>query len=144
MKKALSLLLALVLVIGLAACGGDTDTTTTTAAPADNGGEDTTEAPDDETEAPSGDKETLNIWSFTDEVPGMIQRYMDFNPEVAEQYDLNITIIATTDGAYQPALDQALAGGGSDAPDLYCAEAAFVLKYTQGDASHFAAPYADL
>ena len=57
---------------------------------------------------------------------------------------INTTIIATTDGAYQPALDQALAAGGADAPDIYCAEAAFVLKYTQGSASQYAMPYADL
>ncbi|NLW11809.1 MAG: ABC transporter substrate-binding protein [Clostridiaceae bacterium] len=143
MKKALSLLLALVLVIGLAACGGGTDTTTTTAAPADNG-ETTTAAPEETTTAPSGDKEKINLYAFTDEVPGMIQRYLDFNPEVAEKYELNATIIATTDGAYQPALDQALAGGGADAPDIYCAEAAFILKYSQGDAYQFAMPYEDL
>ena len=57
---------------------------------------------------------------------------------------INPTIIATTDGAYQPALDQALAAGGADAPDIYCAEAAFVLKYTQGEAASYAASYADL
>lgn len=144
MKKALSLLLALVLVIGLAACGGGTDTTTTTAAPADNGETTTTAAPDETTAAPSGDKEKINLYAFTDEVPGMIQRYLDFHPEVAEKYELNATIIATTDGAYQPALDQALAGGGADAPDIYTAEAAFILKYSQGDASQFAMPYEDL
>ncbi len=27
---------------------------------------------------------------------------------------------------------------------MYCAEAAFVMKYTQGDAAHYAAPYEDL
>lgn len=143
MKKALSLLLALVLVIGLAACGGGTDTTTTTAAPADNGETTTTAAPD-ETTTSGGAKEKINLYAFTDEVPGMIQRYLDFHPEVAEKYELNATIIATTDGAYQPALDQALAGGGADAPDIYTAEAAFILKYSQGDASQFAMPYEDL
>ena len=59
-------------------------------------------------------------------------------------YTINATIIATTDGLYQPALDQALAAGGKDAPDMYCAESAFVLKYTQGDMASYAAPYADL
>lgn len=142
MKKALSLLLALVLVIGLAACGGGTDTTTTTA-PADNGETTTTAAPE-ETTTSGGAKEKINLYAFTDEVPGMIQRYLDFHPEVAEKYELNATIIATTDGAYQPALDQALAGGGADAPDIYTAEAAFILKYSQGDAYQFAMPYEDL
>lgn len=89
-------------------------------------------------------KTILNIWAFTDEVPGMIDKYMELHPEFAEKYEVNATIISTTDNLYQPALDQALAGGGKDAPDLYCAEAAFVLKYTQGDASSYAAPYEDL
>lgn len=89
----------------------------------------------------SGTK-VLNVWSFTDEVPKMIERYKELHPEF--DYEIKTTIIATTDGAYQPALDQALAAGGADAPDIYCAEAAFVLKYTQGDASSFAAPYKDM
>lgn len=86
-------------------------------------------------------KETLNVWAFTDEVPKQIEKYLELNPDFAAKYDIKTTIIATTDGAYQPALDQALAAGGVD---LYCAEAAFVLKYTQGDAAGFAAPYKDL
>ncbi|MFA7396461.1 MAG: carbohydrate ABC transporter substrate-binding protein [Sphaerochaetaceae bacterium] len=84
----------------------------------------------------------INVWSFTDEVPNMIERYKELHPEF--DYEVKTTIIATTDGAYQPALDQALIGGGSDAPDIYCAEAAFVLKYTQGDAAQYAATYKDL
>ncbi|MDD2429045.1 MAG: extracellular solute-binding protein [Eubacteriales bacterium] len=89
-------------------------------------------------------KETINLWAFTDEVPKMLERYLELNPEFAAKYEVKTTIIATTDGAYQPALDQALAASGADAPDIYCAEAAFVLKYTQGDASSYAAPYKDL
>lgn len=84
----------------------------------------------------------LNVWAFTDEVPNMINRYKELHPEF--DYEINTTIIATTDGAYQPALDLALAEGGANGPDLFCAEAAFVLKYTQGDAASFAAPYKDL
>lgn len=84
----------------------------------------------------------INLWSFTDEVPKMLEKYKELHPEFP--YEIKTTIIATTDGAYQPALDQALAGGGADAPDLFCAEAAFVLKYTQGDAYKYAAAYEDL
>jgi len=90
----------------------------------------------------SSEKITINLWSFTDEIPNMAQKFLDLNPDLNVEF--NPTIIATTDGAYQPALDQALSAGGSDAPDIYAAEAAFVLKYTQGDASGFAANYADL
>ncbi|GHV64887.1 hypothetical protein AGMMS49587_18180 [Spirochaetia bacterium] len=92
----------------------------------------------------TGAKQVINLWSFTDEVPKMLDKYRELHPEFAQKYDVKTTIIATTDGAYQPALDAALAGGGSGAPDIYTAEASFVLKYTQGDASGFAATYASL
>lgn len=89
-------------------------------------------------------KTVINLWAFTDEVPGMVKKYMETHPDFAKKYTVKETIIATTEGAYQPALDQALAGGGKDAPDIYCAEAAFVLKYTQGEAAKYASPYKDL
>ncbi|MCQ2482648.1 MAG: ABC transporter substrate-binding protein [Clostridia bacterium] len=84
----------------------------------------------------------LNVWSFTDEVPNMILRYKELHPDF--DYEINITNIPTTDQAYQPALDEALAAGGKDAPDIYCAEAAFIMKYSQGGAAGYALPYADL
>ena len=53
------------------------------------------------------DDNVINLYAFTDEVPTMLQKYIDEHPDFG--YTLNTTIIATTDGAYQPALDQALA-----------------------------------
>lgn len=91
--------------------------------------------------AAEGDN-VINLWSFTDEIPGMVDKFLEANPDFG--YTVNTTIIATTDGAYQPALDAALAAGGADAPDMYAAEAAFILKYAQGDAYQYACPYKDL
>ena len=88
------------------------------------------------------EEKVINLWSFTDEVPGMVEKYLNAHPELG--YKLNTTIIATTDGAYQPALDQALEAGGKDAPDIYCAEAAFILKYSKGDMQDYAMPYKNL
>ena len=88
------------------------------------------------------EENTINLWAFTDEVPGMVNKYIETHPDFG--YKVNTTIIATTDGAYQPALDQALQAGGKDAPDIYTAEAAFILKYSKGDMQDFAMPYADL
>ena len=142
MKKLIALLLALVMVLSLAACGGSpapadpAPDAPKADAPADP-------APADPAPADPG-KTVLNIWSFTDEVPKMVDKYLELNPDFAAKYDVKTTIIATTDGLYQPALDQALAAGGADAPDLYTAEAAFILKYAQGDAAKYAAPYEDL
>ena len=118
MKKRLALLMALVMVFSLCCFS----------APA----------------AFADGKTVINVMSFTDEVPKMIARFVELHPEFAEKYEISTTIIATTDGLYQPALDQALASGGADAPDLYCAEAAFILKYAQGDMAEYAAAYEDL
>ena len=149
MKKILSLLLAAVLLIGvLAAC----ETPAQPAPPADSAdpapapAQDSDPAPapaaDPAAPAPAVPNQIINVWSFTDEIPNAIQRYKEMNPGFP--YDFNITIIATTEGAYQPALDQALSGGGGQAPDFFTAESAFVLKYTQGEASPWAMPYEDL
>ena len=132
MKKLLSLLLAVLMVFSLVACSAEKDTTEKAA---DNGST--------STKTEEG-KTVLNVWSFTEEVPSMVQKYLDTHPDFAAKYEIKTTVIATTDGAYQPALDQALASGGADAPDIFTAEAAFVLKYTQGDASQYAASYKDL
>ena len=88
--------------------------------------------------------EKINLWSFTDEVPKMVGQYIKQNPEFADKYTVECTIIATDGGAYQTALDNAIVAGGETAPDIYTAEAAFILKYSQGDMARFAAPYKDL
>ncbi|GHU67993.1 hypothetical protein FACS1894184_08950 [Clostridia bacterium] len=88
------------------------------------------------------DDNVINLYSFTVEVPEMVDKFLELHPDFG--YTFNSTVVATTDGLYQPALDQALVSGGADAPDIYCAESAFVLKYTQGDMASFAASYADL
>ena len=136
MKKLIALALAVIMMLGLVACGNApaSDQPAPTEKPATS---------NDKPAAPA-DAIPINLWSFTDEVPNMVEKYMATHPEVAEKFSVKTTIIATTDGAYQPALDQALAGGGKDAPDIYAAEAAFVLKYTQGEAAKYAASYKDL
>ncbi len=88
------------------------------------------------------DVHVINVWAYTDEVPRIIDRFLETHPDFG--YEINTTIIASVDGAYQPALDWALEVGGADAPDIYCADASFVSKYTQGDASGFAATYGEL
>lgn len=127
------------LVIGCEKTEESTTATTDAATTADTG-DDTTESEE------GGSTETgiINLWSFTDEVPNMVDKYIELNPEFGERYEIVSTVISTTDNAYEPALDAALAGGGADAPDLYCAEAAFVIKYCSGDASSYAATYESL
>ncbi len=84
----------------------------------------------------------INLYSFTEEVPAMAERYMELHPEFAEKYTVRTTVLSTDEG-YTGMLDDALEAGGPKAPDIYCAESAFVMKYTQGDTSGYAAPYED-
>lgn len=140
MKRIIAgILCATMLIVGITACGGSNSDSSVPAA--DETGNEASSDTAEATPTASGDK-VINVWSFTDEVPKMIEKYKEMNPDF--DYEIKSTIIATTDGAYQPALDQALIAGGVDAPDIYCAEAAFVLKYAQGDASQYAMPYQDL
>ena len=160
MKKVIASVLSVAMVAALAAgctsnptestaaTGGDTEATES------EGGE----TSGDETEESSEGEETttkkemtfgtgaevITLMSFTDEVPKMVGQYVSQKPEFGEKYTVKCTIIATDGGAYQTALDAALVAGGDTAPDLYTAEAAFVLKYTQGDMAKFAATYKDL
>ncbi|MCQ2528586.1 MAG: ABC transporter substrate-binding protein [Saccharofermentans sp.] len=132
MKKFVAGLLAFCMMAGLVtACGKKED-----------GAVETVEKKD--TVKTDDGKIVINLWSFTDEVPKMVDKYIELHPEFGEKYEVKVSITPTTDGAYQPALDTALTGGGADSPDMFCAEAAFVLKYTQGDMSMYAAPYSDL
>ena len=152
MKKVLSVLSAVALLASMTACGSSSEGSEAPAesskaessAAESSSTEESSEAESKEDSGDSAGKTTLNIWSFTEEVPGMVQKYIDTHPDFAAKYTIETTVIPTTDQNYQPALDQALAAGGKEAPDLYCAEAAFVLKYTQGDASQYACPYKDL
>lgn len=135
-KKLLSVLLSTAMVAALLV--GCTGTPATSADPVDP-----TEPASSEPVATGEKKGTINLYAFTDEVPKMFDYYVaNVNPDFP--YDINTTIIATTDGAYQPALDLALAAKDDSSPDIYCCEAAFVLKYTQGDMADYAASYEDL
>lgn len=88
--------------------------------------------------------ETINLWSFTNEVPDMVAKYIELNPDFGNEYTVVCKIIPTTTDKYQPALEDALINGGSDAPDIYAVEAGFAMKFTQGEFSGYAAPYEDL
>jgi hypothetical protein len=92
----------------------------------------------------SSGKTTLNIYAFTNEVPSLFNKYFEVYPEREKLYDLNVTVLSTATGEYQPALDRALKGGSATVPDLFCVESAFLYKYTKGDMSSYAAPYEDL
>lgn len=89
----------------------------------------------------AADATRVVLWSFTDEIPGMMAKFRELNPNLT--YEIQETVAATDNGAYQQLLDQALTSQ-TDAPDIYAVERAFVLKYTQGDMADYAATYKEL
>lgn len=115
MKRALSASTAIVLLSSvLAACGSDASNNAGASQSASpSGGAASSSAAPSDSGKPK-EKVTINLWSFTDEIPNMTKKYTETHPDANVEF--KTTVIATTDGAYQPALDQALAGGGKDAP----------------------------
>ena len=86
----------------------------------------------------------INARAFTDEVPNAAALFMYLNPDLAERYYFEFTIISDQDNAYAIALDPALESGGADMPHLFTAESAFVLRYSQGTMASHAMPYSEL
>ncbi len=142
MKKAISLIAALSIMIGCAGCGNSSSTADAGSKAEESKAESAAESKDESSdEAVSGDKQLINLYAFTDEVPNMCKKYAETHPDFDAKYQIKVTQIPTTNGEYQPALDQALQNGGVD---MFAAEAAFVKKYTQGDAAKYVASYEDL
>lgn len=96
MKKLIaSILCACTISSLLVGCGSTSDQ-------ADQAGDTTaetqTDAESEESTESTGDAKTnadadhvINVWAFTDEVPGMIEKYKELHPDF--DYDINTTII---------------------------------------------------
>ena len=131
MKKALTLILALTMVLALCACGQsapaatEAPATTAAAAPA------ATEAP--ATEATASEGKVFNIYAWNEEFKGFFEKYYT----VPEGVTVNWIITPSDGGAYQEKLDQALqaqsTASNDDKIDLFLAEADYIQKYTDSD-----------
>lgn len=86
---------------------------------------------------PKSKETVINLWSFTDEVPGIVEKYMYLHPDV--KFKLNTTI--ANQKQYEAVLDAALKNGEVD---IYTTETKNVMKYTQGDMAKYAATYDSL
>lgn len=75
---------------------------------------------------------TLNVWSFTNEFQGMIEKYFEpTHPNIK----FNFVLYPTDGGEYTSHVDTLLAADANadDAPDVFTLEAAFVKKYVNSD-----------
>ena len=129
MKKALALLLALVMVLSLAACGSGDTTPATKAETPD------VENPQTGEETPEAAEEgkVFNIYAWNEEFKGFFEKYY----EVPEGVTVNWIINPSNDGVYQDKLDEALLNqenaSADEKVDLFLAEADYILKYTNSE-----------
>ena len=115
MKKLLALLLAAVMVLGMAACGsGTTAPAETTAAPAASG-DTQTEAPAESTAA-ALDPVTIKIWFHGSNVtPDASKKVMEqVNAYLKDKINVTVEPIWGTWGDFDTAVTTALAAGGDD------------------------------
>lgn len=131
MKKALSLILALVMVLTLVACGSG-ETTTTEAPAASTTKTPAAETPKDETPAAEEGK-VFRIYAWNEEFKGYFEKYY----QVPEGITVEWVINPSDGGVYQDKLDEALlnqANASADEKiDLFLAEADYILKYTDSE-----------
>ena len=122
MKKLFALLLALVMILSLAACGDKGESAPPT-------------EPDKEGAEPAKEGKVFNIHAWNEEFKGFFEKYY----QVPEGITVNWIITPSADGAYQDKLDAALmsqsGAADDDKVDMFLAEADYILKYTNSDAT---------
>jgi ABC-type glycerol-3-phosphate transport system substrate-binding protein len=101
MKKTIAIIMCLMLVVAALAGCASTAPATEAPAAADTGTEEETTIETETAPAETGGDKVINLYSFTEEVPKMVEKYIEKNPDFG--YTVNATVIATTDGLYQPA-----------------------------------------
>ena len=145
MKKIIAMLLALVMVLALCACGQTAPAAPKTeepAAEAPAAEAPAAEAPAEEApaaeapaeEAPADSEgKVLNIYAWNEEFKGFFEKYYT----VPEGVTVNWIITPSDNGAYQQKLDEALLNQATAADDekvdMFLAEADYIQKYVDSD-----------
>ena len=123
MKKIIALLLALVMVLALCACGETKPAESKTEEPA-------AEAPAAEAAA---EGKVLNIYAWNEEFKGFFEKYYT----VPEGVTVNWIITPSDNNAYQDKLDTALLNQANaatdDKVDMFLAEADYIQKYADSE-----------
>ena len=140
MKKIIAMLLALVMVLALCACGETAPAAPKTeepaaeapAAEAPAAEAPAAEAPAEEAPADSEGK-VLNIYAWNEEFKGFFEKYYT----VPEGVTVNWIITPSDNGAYQQKLDEALlnqeTAADDEKVDMFLAEADYIQKYVDSD-----------
>jgi multiple sugar transport system substrate-binding protein len=113
LKKFVSILLSCFLVLSLAACGKSSESSSGDADSKDAG---VTKAADtDDTDASSGEKQKLVVWTLANDLQDFATKFMESNPNV----EVETVVIAPAD--YPTKVQSALLGGATE-PDIIVGE----------------------
>ena len=134
MKKLIAMLLALVMVFALCACGQQAAPAPAAEAPAAEAP--AAEAPAAEApaaEAPAAEGKVFNIYAWNEEFKGFFEKYYT----VPEGVTVNWIITPSDNNAYQDKLDTTLINQATapddEKVDLFLAEADYIQKYADSD-----------
>ena len=134
MKKLIAMLLALVMVFALCACGQQAAPAAAPAAEEAPAAEAAAPAADDAA-AESGEGKVFNIYAWNEEFKGFFEKYYT----VPEGVTVNWIIVPNQGSAYQDALDEALLAQADadddEKVDMFLAEDDYILKYTNSEAT---------
>ncbi len=136
MKKSITLFLGFLILLSsvLSGCGGNTKNSQITPSI----------SPDEVKEIKITDVpniKKINVWCFSSEFKSVINEFKDRHPDF--DYKIVVNDLSMSEN-YQGQLDQGLAAGGVDAPDIYTVEQSYAIRYIKGEASQYAATYQDL
>ena len=136
MKKLIALLMALVMVFALCACGQTAAPAAQEAAEPAAEAEAAAEEPAAEAAAEEpAEGKVFNIYAWNEEFKGFFEKYYT----VPEGVEVNWVIVPSDNGAYQDALDAALLNQADAADDekvdMFLAEADYILKYVDSEAT---------
>ena len=96
--------------------------------PAEESGEENASEEATVQEASANEGDTLVVWTFTDELKGIIEDYYVANNDL----DYEVDVVVVPNENYQAKLDPAL-GSGKSAPDVFAVEAGYAKKYVDSD-----------
>jgi hypothetical protein len=85
----------------------------------------------------------IKVYAMSAEVPNMLGAFMKQFPDMAAKYKIDAMYCNNDGQGYETKLNAALQAGEGTAPDIYVAEADYILPYTQGDFAEYAASYKD-
>ena len=127
--------------------GSDTeasDTTADTEPTETEGGEETPATGATTADSYGSGDIVIKLYAMSAEVPNMVGSFMATYPDMEAKYKVEYMYCNNDGQGYETKLNAALAAGEGTAPDLYVAEADYILPYSTGDFSGYAATYEEL